>query len=76
MHTHPDKIYFFSVYVFLGEHNGMIDMLTNLEERGLFDTGEYMLIHTDDKTLDMNQPLKYFQSKNHHVVLRLAIIYS
>ena len=49
----------------------MIDMLTNLEERGLFDTGEYMLIHTDDKTLDMNQPLKYFQSKEFHV-LRFA----
>ena len=54
----------FTVYVFLGEHNGMIDMLTNLEERGLFDTGEYMLIHTDFETFDMNRPLKYFQRKS------------
>ncbi len=53
-----------SVYVFLGEHNGLVDMMSNLEARGLLATGEYIVIHTDLATFDTNHnPLKYFQRK-------------
>ena len=47
------------MYVFLGEHNGMVDMMNNLDSRGLLATGEYVLLHTDLFTYDNAQ--KYFQ---------------
>ncbi|CAH1793794.1 unnamed protein product [Owenia fusiformis] len=54
------------VYVFLGEHNGMVGLLTNLESRGILDTGEYIVIHIDHKEYDKENPIKYFQSTFDH----------
>ena len=41
----------------------MIDMVSNIEERGIFDTGEYMVIHVDLEAFHENKPVRYFQSK-------------
>ena len=41
----------------------MIDMVSNIEERGIFDTGEYMVIHIDLEAFHENKPARYFQSK-------------
>lgn len=42
----------------------MVDTLSNMEDRGLLSTGQYVLIHVDLGTLDRFDPLKYFKSKN------------
>ncbi len=52
-----------SVYVFLGEHNGMVDMMRNLQDRALLDTGEYIIIYVDPFTFDNVDALRYFRSK-------------
>lgn len=36
-----------TVYVFLGEYDAMIDMIFNLDERGLLATGDYAIIYCD-----------------------------
>ncbi|XP_052770331.1 receptor-type guanylate cyclase Gyc76C-like [Mya arenaria] len=48
------------VYVFLGTYNGIVDMMTNMYDRGLLDTGEYVVIYFDHETLDAIEPLKYY----------------
>ncbi|KAH3862698.1 receptor-type guanylate cyclase Gyc76C-like [Dreissena polymorpha] len=49
------------VYVFLGTYNGIVDMMTNMYDRGLLDTGEYVVIYFDHETVDTVDPLKYFR---------------
>ncbi|XP_048763359.2 receptor-type guanylate cyclase Gyc76C-like [Ostrea edulis] len=49
------------VYVFLGDLNGVVDLMTNLYDRGLLDTGEYIVIFVDHVTFDRTDPLKYFK---------------
>ncbi|XP_050390613.1 receptor-type guanylate cyclase Gyc76C [Patella vulgata] len=49
------------VYVFLGELNGVVDFMTNLYDRGLLDTGDYVVIYVDHGTFDYADPLKYFK---------------
>ncbi|XP_067672453.1 receptor-type guanylate cyclase Gyc76C-like isoform X2 [Haliotis asinina] len=49
------------VYVFLGEVNGVVDLMTNLYDRGLLDTGDYIVIYVDHNTFDSKNPLKYFR---------------
>ncbi|XP_071105845.1 receptor-type guanylate cyclase Gyc76C-like [Haliotis cracherodii] len=49
------------VYVFLGEVNGVVDLMTNLYDRGLLDTGDYIVIYVDHNTFDSKDPLKYFK---------------
>ncbi|XP_033751446.1 receptor-type guanylate cyclase Gyc76C-like [Pecten maximus] len=49
------------VYVFLGDINGVVDLMTNLYDRGLLDTGEYVVIFVDHGMFDVNAPLKYFR---------------
>ena len=65
MYLHSVNVFSVTVYVFLGEHNGMVDMMDNLEARGLLATGEYIFIHTDLDTFDhkKRKPLKYFRRK-------------
>ena len=53
----------FSVYVFLGTYNGIVDMMTNMYDRGLLDTGEYVVIYYDHETVDTIDPLKFYRSK-------------
>lgn len=55
------SISLFSVYVFLGDHNGMVTMMTILDERGLLATGEYLVIYTQFTTYNNEDPLKYFK---------------
>ncbi|KAI0211265.1 Receptor-type guanylate cyclase Gyc76C [Lamellibrachia satsuma] len=50
-----------NVYVVLSEHNGMVDMMSNLEYRGLLATGDYVVIHVDLDTFSNVIPLKYFR---------------
>lgn len=52
-----------SVYVFLGGINGVVDLMTNLYDRGLLDTGEYVVIFVDHGMFDAHAPLKYFRRK-------------
>lgn len=52
-----------SVYVFLGGHFGMVEMMTNLDERGLLATGEYLVIYTEFSTYSNEDPLKYFKGQ-------------
>ena len=61
----PRHVPFVTVYVFLGEHNGMVELLENLEARGLLATGEYIVIYTDLKSFDhtLETPHKYFTSE-------------
>ncbi|ELT90006.1 hypothetical protein CAPTEDRAFT_179119 [Capitella teleta] len=49
------------IYVFLGDHNGMVTMMTILDERGLLATGEYLVIYTQFTTYNNEDPLKYFK---------------
>ena len=51
------------MYVFLGDRNGIVDFMGNLYDRGLLDTGEYIVIYVDLNTFDKNDPLKYFLRK-------------
>ena len=63
----------FSVYVYLGEHDAMVDLLSNLENRGLLATGEYVVIHVNlDSigTLDTD-PGIYFR-RNYKFILILS----
>jgi guanylate cyclase len=53
-----------AVYVFLGGHNGMVDMMTVLDQKGLLSTGEYVVIFTRFKTYDNeSDPLFFFKSQ-------------
>ena len=54
---------FVTVYVLLGDINAVVDLMTNLYDRGLLDTGEYIVIYVDLDTFDSTVPLKYFKSK-------------
>ncbi|KAK3090839.1 hypothetical protein FSP39_015066 [Pinctada imbricata] len=49
------------IYVFLGGLNGVVDLMTNLYDRGLLDTGEYIVIFVDHSTYDPTDQLKYFK---------------
>ncbi|XP_076075351.1 receptor-type guanylate cyclase Gyc76C-like [Mytilus galloprovincialis] len=49
------------VYVLLGDINAVVDLMTNLYDRGLLDTGEYIVIYVDLDTFDSTVPLKYFK---------------
>ena len=52
----------FSVYVFLGQLNAMVDMATNLNDRGLLLTGDYVIIFIDQRSRTVyHDPLKYFK---------------
>lgn len=51
------------MYVFLGDLNGVVDLMTNLYDRGLLDTGEYIVIFVDHVTFDRTDTLKYFKRK-------------
>ena len=60
---HAEFVYSVPVYVILSEHNGMVDMMSNLEHRGLLATGDYVVIHVDLGTFSNIIPLKYFRRK-------------
>ncbi|KAJ8318358.1 hypothetical protein KUTeg_003449 [Tegillarca granosa] len=49
------------IYVFLGGINGIVDIMTNLHDRGLLDTGEYIVIYVDNTIFDPSEPLRYFK---------------
>ncbi|XP_070186172.1 guanylate cyclase 32E-like [Littorina saxatilis] len=50
------------VYVFLGQLNAMVDMMTNLNDRGLLITGDYVVIFIDQRSRTVEpDPLKYFK---------------
>ncbi|XP_045214115.2 receptor-type guanylate cyclase Gyc76C-like [Mercenaria mercenaria] len=49
------------VYVFLGTYNGIVDMMTNMYDRGLLDTGEYVVIYFDHETVDTIDPFRYYR---------------
>ncbi|XP_076454270.1 guanylate cyclase 32E-like [Babylonia areolata] len=50
------------VYVFLGQLNAMVDLMTNLNDRGLLRTGEYVVIYIDQRSRTVDDdPLKYFK---------------
>lgn len=51
------------MYVLLGDLNAVVDFITNLYDRGLLDTGEYIVIYVDLGTFDITNPLKYFKRK-------------
>lgn len=38
-------------------------MMTNMYDRGLLDTGEYVVIYFDHETVDTIDPLKYYRRK-------------
>ena len=41
----------------------MVEMMTNLDERGLLATGEYLVIYTEFSTYSNEDPLKYFKGQ-------------
>ncbi|ESO83957.1 hypothetical protein LOTGIDRAFT_108278 [Lottia gigantea] len=49
------------VYVFLGDINGVVDFMSNLYDRGLLDTGDYIVIYVNHGNFDQSEPLKYFK---------------
>ena len=61
-HLYYNVLCLFSVYVFLGDTDGMVEMVHELDERGLLSSGEYMVIFVDQSSFTTN-PIKYFQSK-------------
>ena len=40
------------VYVFIGEHLGLIDLVRALDEKKLLDSGDYIIISVDDQIWD------------------------
>lgn len=53
--------YFFSVYVFVGEHIALIDFIKCLRRRKLLDSGDYVVISVDDEIYDPNRRIKIIQ---------------
>jgi len=49
----------------------MVDLVTNLYDRGLLDTGEYAVIYIDHMTFDASNPTKYFKRKYYRIALSL-----
>lgn len=54
---------FFAVYVFLGNHMALIDMMMTMQALQLFDQGEYMVIYVDMMTYSVKEAQKYLWSK-------------
>ncbi|XP_074647347.1 guanylate cyclase 32E-like [Tubulanus polymorphus] len=48
------------IYIFLGEHNAMIDFMAALEEKKLLSTGQYVVIHVDQKPYNNDSGIRYF----------------
>lgn len=61
------------MYVFLGDLNGVVDLMTNLYDRGLLDTGEYIVIFVDHVTFDRTDTLKYFKRKLRNVMYNVHL---
>lgn len=66
--------FIFAVYVFLGDLNGVVDLMTNLYDRGLLDTGEYIVIFVDHVTFDRTDTLKYFKRKLRNVMYNVHFV--
>ncbi|GFR93323.1 guanylate cyclase [Elysia marginata] len=49
------------VYVFLGYLNAVVDMMINMNDRGLLDTGQYVVIYAEFLEHVRNEPTKYFR---------------
>jgi len=45
------NIFYFSVYVFIGEHVALVDLVRALDAQKLLDSGDYIIISIDDKIL-------------------------
>ncbi|KAK3781513.1 hypothetical protein RRG08_054852 [Elysia crispata] len=49
------------VYVFLGYLNAVVDMMINMNDRGLLDTGQYVVIYVEFLEHVKMEPTKYFR---------------
>jgi len=56
--------YSFAVYLFLGEHNALIDMLTYMEDKDILAGGQYAVVHVDLDHVGNDDPLRYFRRKS------------
>jgi hypothetical protein len=53
-----------AVYLFLGEHDAMVDMLAIMEERELLTDGQYAVLHVDLDHVNNEDPLFYFKRES------------
>jgi guanylate cyclase, other len=49
------------VYVFIGEHVALVDLVKCLQHRKLLDTGEYIIVSVDDQIYDPDNKLSTVQ---------------
>jgi hypothetical protein len=50
-----------AVYVFIGEHVALVDLVKCLQHRKLLDTGEYIIVSVDDQIYDPDNKLSTVQ---------------
>jgi len=50
------------VYVFMGEHLALVDLIRALDNRRLLDNGEYIVISVDDKMCDPKVQCNYIET--------------
>lgn len=51
-----------AVYIFLGDINGMTEMLAQMQKSGMLN-GDYLLIYVDREEFSSSNPLKYFKGE-------------
>ena len=50
-----------TVYVFIGEHLGLIDLVRALDGKKLLDSGDYIIISVDDQIWDTKNSVNLFE---------------
>lgn len=65
-----------TVYVFIGEHIGMVDFVRCLQNRNLLNSGDYMVISVDDEIYDPTERFNIMQRSeyNNHLMNLLMFI--
>jgi guanylate cyclase len=54
-----EKWHPFTVYVFIGEHLALVDLVRALDNRKLLENGDYIIISVDDKICDPKVQCNY-----------------
>lgn len=62
------------MYVFLGDLNGVVDLMINFYDWGLLDIGEYIVIFVDYVMFDRIDIFKYFKCKLWNVMYNVYFV--
>ena len=65
------NIFYFSVYVFIGEHVALVDLVRALDAQKLLDSGDYIIISIDDKILKTGKTDSFFELRKLKIICNL-----